>query len=306
MVSNMHSQEPLVGVGIPVYNGARYLHEVLDALLAQTCRGFEAIICDNASTDETPRICADYIARDRRLRYVRQERNFGLAANWNHAFHMARGRYFKWAAANDFFSANFLESCIARLEADAGAALAFADAQLIGPDGADEGRFTGAFELLENSPAERFAHVSRRLGLNIPISGVIRREALTGTGLIRAYPASDLVLMAELALRGRFVRTGEATFFRRIDAGSHSRHLSKQALIHLHNPEASGAEPVATWLHRDLLLATLRAPRLRLGDRLGAAREAIRRALSVRHEILHELLPRSGRRPAGAGPANPG
>ncbi len=50
------SRRPRVSVGMPVYNGERYLAEAVDSLLAQTYEDFELIICDNASTDRTGEI----------------------------------------------------------------------------------------------------------------------------------------------------------------------------------------------------------------------------------------------------------
>jgi glycosyltransferase involved in cell wall biosynthesis len=58
---------PPISIGMPVYNGERYLPEALDSTLAQTFGDFELIICDNASTDRTEEICRDYAARDRRI-----------------------------------------------------------------------------------------------------------------------------------------------------------------------------------------------------------------------------------------------
>ena len=71
------STTPRVFIGLPVYNGARFLAAALDSLLAQSYRDFTLLISDNASTDETPQICAEFVARDPRVRYVRQPTNIG-------------------------------------------------------------------------------------------------------------------------------------------------------------------------------------------------------------------------------------
>ena len=68
---------PLLSIGLPVYNGERFLAQALDCLLAQTFRDFEIIISDNASTDRTPEICRAYARRDPRVRYVCNQRNLG-------------------------------------------------------------------------------------------------------------------------------------------------------------------------------------------------------------------------------------
>src|SRR5580698_5675373 len=89
---------PVVTIGMPVYNGARYLEEALRSILNQTYRDCELLISDNASTDATESICRRYAAEDGRVRYLRNERNLGAAANYNRVIHLASGRYFRHAA----------------------------------------------------------------------------------------------------------------------------------------------------------------------------------------------------------------
>ena len=72
---------PMVSSGLPVYNGQATLAASLDSLLAQTFRDFEVIICDNASTDDTPAIAGEYAWRDPRIRYHRSDQNRGAAPN---------------------------------------------------------------------------------------------------------------------------------------------------------------------------------------------------------------------------------
>ena len=92
---------PTVSIGMPVYNGEKYIREALDSLLAQTFTDFELIISDNASTDDTGVICREYAARDPRVRYVRQSENRGAMANFQPVLDKARDEYFMWAAANN-------------------------------------------------------------------------------------------------------------------------------------------------------------------------------------------------------------
>lgn len=74
-------EKPLVSIGLPVYNGERYLGLALDSLLAQDYENFQLIISDNASTDTTAEICRQYMTRDNRIRYVRNDVNLGAAIN---------------------------------------------------------------------------------------------------------------------------------------------------------------------------------------------------------------------------------
>ena len=92
---------PRVSIGLPVYNGDRYLRETIEGLLNQTFSDFELVICDNASTDRTQDICNEYCLLDKRVRYYRNNENIGAGKNFNKAFSLSQGKYFKWAACDD-------------------------------------------------------------------------------------------------------------------------------------------------------------------------------------------------------------
>src|SRR5882724_4473473 len=108
--------KPKVSVGLPVYNGERYLANALTGLLEQSFEDFELILCDNASTDLTQDICRQFAAKDRRIRYFRNERNIGLAANHNRTFELSSGEYFKWAAHDDDSPRPMLERFVEVME----------------------------------------------------------------------------------------------------------------------------------------------------------------------------------------------
>ena len=106
------SHVPPVSIGMPVYNGERFIREALDSLLSQTFTDFELIISDNASTDGTEAICREYAAKDHRIRYVRQPENKGQATNFNFLLQQARGEYFMWAASDDWWDKEFIKTLL--------------------------------------------------------------------------------------------------------------------------------------------------------------------------------------------------
>ncbi|HKI17133.1 MAG TPA: glycosyltransferase family A protein, partial [Isosphaeraceae bacterium] len=107
---------PRLTVGLPVYNGDKYIAESLDALLGQSYTDFELIISDNASTDGTADICRRYEKQDSRVRYFRQPQNIGLAPNHNFVAVQARGELFKWASNDDLYARDLLERCVDALD----------------------------------------------------------------------------------------------------------------------------------------------------------------------------------------------
>lgn len=104
---------PKISIGMPVYNGVKYIREALDSLLAQTFTDFELIISDNASTDATQSICEEYARRDPRIRYVRQAENKGALANFQFVLDQSRGEFFMWAAADDLWDRRWIETVYA-------------------------------------------------------------------------------------------------------------------------------------------------------------------------------------------------
>lgn len=103
---------PFVSIGMPVFNGEKYIHEAIDSLINQIHQNFELIISDNASTDKTEIICQKYALKDSRIRYIKQPRNIGALANFKYVLDGANGKYFMWAAADDVWSANWISSLL--------------------------------------------------------------------------------------------------------------------------------------------------------------------------------------------------
>lgn len=280
---------PMVSVGLPVYNGAPFLRVALDSLLAQTFGDFEIAISDNASTDDTPQLCAEFVERDSRVKYFRQARNLGLPNNWNFVAGQARGKYFKWASSNDFVAPDMLQACVQVLETQADVVLAFGQTTLIGAAGEVVGEYGGDFALLSDSPSRRHRELYEKIGLNNAVSGLIRREALRRTQLIRPYPVSDIVLIVELALQGKFALLPRPLLFRRVGQMSMTTSLAQDDLIRLHNPAAKGHEWVTMRRHFDLLRAVLAAPDLPLAERCRSVGTAAKHALWARNEMFNEF-----------------
>ena len=104
---------PLVSILVPSYNGARHLRESLDSLLAQTYRPVEIILLDDASTDATPAIAAEYAGR---IAYVRQPANLGIYQNVNAGIARARGDLIATYHADDIYLPTIVEAQVAYFE----------------------------------------------------------------------------------------------------------------------------------------------------------------------------------------------
>lgn len=222
----MEINNPRISIGMPVYNGERYLEEALDSILAQTFKDFELIISDNASTDRTQQICKAYAARDSRIRYYRNKKNLGASWNHNHVFKLSTGEYFKWAAHDDVCKPKYLEQCLQVLDHKPLVVLCYARTTLIDECSKFISHYPDNLNLDSPKPYKRYKkfHARFRCGsLCTPQYGVIRANILKMTPLQGNYPSADEILLGELALRGEIYEIPEHLFLRRDHAQRSTR-----------------------------------------------------------------------------------
>lgn len=221
-LSKSESPEPLVTIGLAVYNGEPYLTEAIESLLNQTFEDFLIIISDNASTDSTGAICERFARVDSRIRYHRNETNIGMAGNYNLLFGMARSKYFRWATADDYTSVEMLADAVQVLEADPTLALCYPRAHFVDADGNKMRPWEDELHLLQDDPVDRFQKVVFRIQRVHHHLGLMRSEMVRRTGLLGRHVSSDQGLIAELSLHGKFFQIPEYQFFRRMHEDSSS------------------------------------------------------------------------------------
>jgi glycosyltransferase involved in cell wall biosynthesis len=204
-----------VSIGLPVYNGERYLAEVIESILAQSYTHFELIISDNASTDNTADICKAYLTNDSRIRYIRNPKNMGAAWNYNRLVHLAKGEYFKWAAHDDLYDEDFLLKCVNVLDQNSDSVLCFSHVIDIDENGNFMRRYNHSLDTYSERPYRRFHDLLCRYHNCLQVFGLIRTSCLVKTRLIASYAASDRALLAELSLLGRFIEIPENLFLHR-------------------------------------------------------------------------------------------
>ncbi len=246
---------------MPVYNADRTLAAAVESLLAQTFGDFELIVSDNASTDATSDLLARYAALDRRLQIVRQPQNLGANPNYSEVARRARGEYFKWASSNDWCAPTFFQRCIDVLDVRSDVVLAFPRTKLFVTTPEDGEEYPYDFALESDRPADRFVQFASRVRLNNVCNGVIRGGALRRTRLVPRYCRSDLVLIAHLALLGKFAQVPEPLFFRRMDPQSATCLMSADGWRQHHYPRPDARALFQSWrLRADWFRVALAAP----------------------------------------------
>ena len=215
---------PRVSIGLPVYNGEKYLRSALDSLLAQDYGDFELIVSDNASTDRTAEICEQCANNDERVRFLRSDRNLGAVANFNKVFGLSSGEYFMWAAHDDLWHPSYISRCLMGLREDANVVLCASAPQFIDEFGSPMSEDTWQFILAgdynrlhtRSLPLrERLLSLTKTLNW-YALYGVMRADVLRQTRLYQERFGGDVILLMELLFHGETYILDEALFAYRL------------------------------------------------------------------------------------------
>lgn len=133
------SAPPLVTVGLPAYNGGRYLTPAILSVLRQTYDNWELILIDDGSTDDTLAIMRAF--EDKRIKVISDGVNKGLATRLNQALDLARGKYFARMDQDDIAYPGRIEAQVNFLEEHLDVDLVATRALLFRVDGSVIGLF---------------------------------------------------------------------------------------------------------------------------------------------------------------------
>lgn len=266
----------LVSIGLPVFNGEKYLAVAIESVLAQTYGAFELVISDNASTDRTQDICESFAGRDPRIRYFRQPVNRGAGFNYNFVFHESRGRYFRWLAHDDFLAPGCLKACVEALNADAMLVLAYTHHVDIDEHGMQI-RTVSRTKGQDDDVSMRFWDLMEGLYTCEEVFGLIRSSILCRTPLIANSTDSDRTLLGELSLFGKFAEVRHPLFYHRLHPGSSVKMnpVFRERAVWF-NPALRDRLVLPAWKQFfQMLMAIIRAP-IGMTDRLRCYWQAIR------------------------------
>jgi glycosyltransferase involved in cell wall biosynthesis len=246
---NMNGYAPKVSIGIPVYNGEKYLEETLKSLLSQTFQDFEIIISDNASTDSTPDLCRDYCQQDPRIHYYRAEVNQGPGWNYNRVFDLAIGEYFKWQAHDDLLAPDFLAQCVAVLDHKPEVLLCYCDTAHVDDHGIQIAVNAERLPTDQPQPSQRFRALVESKQVSCEIFGLMRKSVLDRLPRMGAYAHGDVLFICRLLLEGPFHQIPEPLFQFRLHAAQSMQtlpaHLTQRQRRRIF--KFSGPLPATDW-----------------------------------------------------------
>ena len=216
-------EAPTVGLGLPVYNGERYLEQTIRSILSQTFEDLSLVIGDNASTDGTEDICRSF-EQDPRVTYLRRERNLGATPNYNDLMDRLDSPFVKWCAADDMLAPTYLEKCVERLRADDRASMAHARPRVVGPEGEPAGEWDGDRIYGHPDVIERWRALVQA-GDWHSIFGLVRREVMDRVGVFPLYVNSDQWVLGGWLLHGPIAFVDEQLFIWRDHPDSFRRRV---------------------------------------------------------------------------------
>ena len=292
--SQLVISSPIVTIGLPVYNSERYLEQSLQSLLTQTYPDFLLIISDNASTDGTTAICRKYADADSRIKYFHNETNIGNPRNFNRVAELTTTKYLKWSTADDFWKPNFLALALEVMERDSTIALCYPQAMIVEASGGNATPYDDVLDLVQEDPADRFLTLVRTIRLAHQHLGLIRMSHLRQTHLLGAHVGSDINLLAELTLYGKFVELPQRLYFRRMheDSGSWKRGDKEHEAQRYHAAGRRRA-PMAKWPRHLFFLRAVASSPLPLKSKLRIYRTLLRGMIWDRRGLMDEVVDRA-------------
>ena len=199
-----------VGIGLPVYNGERYVEAAIRSILEQSFEDFQLVIGDNASTDGTEEICRSFDS-DPRVQYVRRDWNLGATPNYNDLMDRLDSPLVRWQACDDVLARTYLERCVELLDEYPEAPMAHTAATIIDEHGDIQREWDLEHPLAHEDPAKRWQAAAEAWDWH-SIFGLVRRTVMDDVGVFPIYPGSDRWVLAGWLLQGQPRYCSESLF----------------------------------------------------------------------------------------------
>lgn len=279
-----------ISVGMPVYNGARWVRQAIESILAQTYTDFEFIISDNASADDTEAICREYAARDERIQYRRNAENSGACENYNAVVRYASGEYFRWASSNDSCAPAFLATCAEALDSNPDVVLCYPRTLLVNDATGSREPYQDNLNLMEDDPSARVKRLLTSIQLNNAMNGLMRAHVLRQTAPLKAYRASDLNLMVELALHGKFYELPQFLYHRRVDPQTVTSLKTRAEIVEHYHPKRDNRMLFQHWkVNAGYFRAVSRAP-VNMSQKLKCYAYLLKQLRWARSDLRNDIL----------------
>lgn len=128
-------EEKIISIVLPVYNGAEYLAESIESVIAQTYANWELIIVNDCSTDNSLAIASKYASQDARIKVFSNPQNLKLPKTLNAGFEHATGEYFTWTSDDNKYKPDAFRVMVENLKKNIDVVMVYADYTCIDSNG---------------------------------------------------------------------------------------------------------------------------------------------------------------------------
>ena len=207
----MTEKKPLVSVCIPAFNNADTIADTIASVLASDYGNIEVIVVDDRSTDDTFSVIS--AVSDERVSVYKNEKNLGMAGNWNRCLSLCRGEYVRLLCADDRIDKDLISAEVAVLEGNPSVVMVSTDTAFID----ENGRVVGHYDRYGRGrmSGKRIVRHSlfTRDYLGAPLANLFRREAAAGFDPEFSY-IIDYDFFINIALQGEvFVLREKKNYF---------------------------------------------------------------------------------------------
>jgi glycosyltransferase involved in cell wall biosynthesis len=212
----MEKNSVLLTMGMMIYNEAKYINEAIDSLLAQTYKDFILIISDNASMDGTSEICKHYAEKDKRIIYIRHNKNTGAFFSFNFILDKINTPFFMFCGGHDRWHPQFIEKLLPIIMGNKELISVYPLAREINIDGSlgvihqDDYTTQGVKNI-----GQRYLRVLKRIIKCNIIYGIWRTPIFKQTRFKKLI-SNDVLFLLNASFLGEFKQYKEVLFFRRI------------------------------------------------------------------------------------------
>lgn len=218
--------EPLVSIGIPLYNDSAYVKRTVDSALAQSYRNIEIIVSDNHSSDETYQVLKSQYGEVANVKLFRQPKNIGPNANFEFLMNAAQGEFFMWLGGHDTIHPEYVACAVNEHLKYPDSSLVYFNHQFVDSNG--EATDTPELSDIANqsdSRDERALNTFRSLNLCTHIHGLWRTKFRNSIKFTYHFGPDHLVLFI-MAINGCIYKIDKPWYYRTVNRTKESRHDS--------------------------------------------------------------------------------
>lgn len=189
-------ETPLISVIMPCYNHEKYVEQGIRSVFAQPYKDLELIAIDDGSRDGTPEIIRR-LGEEYGFTYELQKVNRGVCHTLNKAIDLARGRYIKFLASDDFLHDQSISDFIAHMEGDPRIEACFGDLVEVDKNGAKIGFLKSGIQRVfrQNFPIDNVTNIS--VDMAIQISPILGPSYLFRKSLLKSFGRFDETQIVE-------------------------------------------------------------------------------------------------------------